>query len=71
MIITLNKGIKSYYAKPHIFTNKDPEQKVSDKLGKHLLKTGYFIEVKVEKESEAETKKEPEIEKESTKKKTK
>ncbi len=45
MIVRLNKGIKSYYAAPHTFTQQYPEQKVSAKLGSYLLKTGYFKEI--------------------------
>lgn len=45
MIVRLEKGIRSYYAAPHTFTQQDPEQKVSAKLGKYLLGTGYFKEV--------------------------
>lgn len=45
MILRLNKSVRSYYAAPHTFTKQDPEQKVSAKLGRHLLKTGYFKEI--------------------------
>lgn len=67
MIVRLNKEIRSYYASPHTFTTRDPEQEVSAELGEYLLKTGYFLEVK----SKVAKTKEKEPEKESTKKKTK
>lgn len=65
MIVRLNKEIRSYYASPHTFTTRDPEQEVSAELGEYLLKTGYFLEVK------SKVAKEKEPEKGSTKKKTK
>lgn len=45
MIVKLTKGTRSYYAAPYTFTEKDPVQEVSEELGKHLLNTGYFIEI--------------------------
>lgn len=37
--------MRSYYAAPHTFTKQNPEQKVSAKMGRYLLNTGYFKEV--------------------------
>lgn len=35
-----------YYAPPYFFTGKNPEQEVRADIGKKLLATGYFNEVK-------------------------
>lgn len=45
MIVRLDKKIRSYYAAPHTFTKQNPEQKVSAKMGRYLLGTGYFKEI--------------------------
>lgn len=45
MIVRLNKEIRSYYAAPHTFTKQCSEQKVSAKMGRYLLDTGYFKKI--------------------------
>lgn len=62
MIVRLSKEIRSYYAAPHTFTKQDPEQKVSAKLGRYLLDTGYFKEVEGSDDIEEEIYIDPEVE---------
>jgi hypothetical protein len=59
-------GRRSYYAHPFLFTEKERIQDVESKLGKYLLSTGYFEEVKDdtkhEEEKNSEIKEDTEIE---------